>query len=188
MAGHDRQPAPAARARYHRDPLHPPDRSGHRRCSGRRRRRGARLPVLSVSLPVRVPLPLRVSVPPLSLLWTVQRPASRLGCRPLGVAPESIGPVCPGLGPTVSPMKTLDRRAAVVLAAVLVAGPVGAAGPYPPYPPNPTPPPPQSAYQSSYSPQNSYPPPRVIDPNPPPLSPMMRVIYAPFYITGLVLR
>jgi len=85
-------------------------------------------------------------------------------------------------------MKTLDRRAAVVLAAVLVAGPVGAAGPYPPYPPNPTPPPPQSAYQSAYSPQNSYPPPRVIDPNPPPLSPMMRVIYAPFYITGLVLR
>jgi hypothetical protein len=83
-------------------------------------------------------------------------------------------------------MKMLDRRTAVVLAAVLVAAPVGAAGPYPPYPPYP-PPPPQSAYQSSYPP-SAYPPPRVIDPNPPPLSPMMRAIYAPFYVTGLVLR
>ena len=86
-------------------------------------------------------------------------------------------------------MNMLDRRAAAVLAAVLVAAPVGAAGPYPPYPPYP-PPPPQSAYQSSYPSQypGSYPPQRVIDPNPPPLSPMMRAIYAPFYVTGLVLR
>src|SRR5262249_41858952 len=58
--------------------------------------------------------------------------------------------------------------------------------PPPPSPP-PPPPPPQSAYQSSYPP-SAYPPPRVIDPNPPPLSPMMRAIYAPFYVTGLVLR
>ena len=77
-------------------------------------------------------------------------------------------------------MNMFDRRAAVVLAAVLVAAPVGAAGPYPPYPPYPAPPPPEGPY--------AYPPPRVIDPNPPPLSPMMRAIYAPFYVTGLVLR
>ena len=74
-------------------------------------------------------------------------------------------------------MNMFDRRTAVVLAAVLVAAPVGAAGPYPPYP---APPPPEGSY--------AYPPPRVIDPNPPPLSPMMRAIYAPFYVTGLVLR
>jgi hypothetical protein len=76
-------------------------------------------------------------------------------------------------------MKMLDRRAAVVLAVVLLAATAGAAGPYPPYPAYPPSPPP---------PQTAYPPPRVIDPNPPPLSPMMRAIYAPFYVTGLVLR
>jgi hypothetical protein len=86
-------------------------------------------------------------------------------------------------------MNVFDRRnAAVVLAAVLVAAPVAATGPYPPYPPYPAPPPPQSSYQSSYQGPYPYPPPRVIDPNPPPLSPMMRAIYAPFYVTGLVLR
>ena len=85
-------------------------------------------------------------------------------------------------------MNVLNRHAAIVLAAVLVAAPVAAAGPYPPYP---APPPPQGSYQNSYQgpyPQGPYPPPRVIDPNPPPLSPMMRAIYAPFYVTGLVLR
>jgi len=49
--------------------------------------------------------------------------------------------------------------------------------PYPPYPP----PPPPPRYRR-------LPPPRVVDPNPPPLSPGMRVLYAPFYVTGLVLR
>ena len=53
-------------------------------------------------------------------------------------------------------MNVLNRHAAVVLAAVLVAAPVAAAGPYPPYPPYPAPPPPQSSYQSSY--QGPYPP------------------------------
>ena len=88
-------------------------------------------------------------------------------------------------------MSMLDRQAAVVLATLLVAAPVGAAGPYPPYSAYPAPPP-QSAYQSSYPSEYQYPypppPQRVIDPNPPPLSPMMRAIYAPFYVTGLVLR
>jgi hypothetical protein len=78
-------------------------------------------------------------------------------------------------------MSTLDRIAAVVLGVTMFAAPVRAAGPYPPYPPYPqSTPPPQSTYP--------YPPPRVVDPNPPPLSPAMRAIYAPFYITGLVLR
>ena len=86
-------------------------------------------------------------------------------------------------------MNMFDRRAAVALATVLVAAPVAAAGPYPPYPTYPAPQP-QSAYQNSYPSEYPYPPPppRVIDPNPPPLSPMMRAIYAPFYVTGLVLR
>jgi hypothetical protein len=46
-----------------------------------------------------------------------------------------------------------------------------------PYPPYPAPPPPQRVWQ-----------PPVVDPNPPPLSPAVRVIYAPFYAAGLVLR
>jgi hypothetical protein len=63
--------------------------------------------------------------------------------------------------------------AAVVIAIALCAGIAGAAGPYPPYPP-PTP--------------RYYPPPVVVDPTPPPLSPLMRTIYAPFYAAGLVVR
>jgi hypothetical protein len=77
-------------------------------------------------------------------------------------------------------MNMLDRiAAAIVLGLAILAAPAGAAGPYPPYPPYP---------QSAPPPQAAYPPPRVVDPNPPPLSPMMRAIYAPFYVTGLVLR
>jgi len=55
--------------------------------------------------------------------------------------------------------------------------------PAPPYPlppesrTAPTPPPPRRA-----------PVVRVVDPTPPPLSPAMRVIYAPFYVVGLVVR
>jgi hypothetical protein len=75
-------------------------------------------------------------------------------------------------------MNSLNRHSALALAIVLIAAPAGAAGPYPPYPPYP----PSSAAPSAY------PPPRVIDPNPPPLSPTMRAIYAPFYVTGLILR
>src|SRR5262245_12032903 len=110
------------RARHHRDPLHAHDGPAHRRCAGRRRHRSAGLPVSLSRLLVPVPLSLRVPVsgtPP--LLRAVQRPTSRLGCRPLGVAPEPIAPVCPRLGPTISPMNMFDLRAAVVLAAVLVA-------------------------------------------------------------------
>ncbi|HLK10025.1 MAG TPA: hypothetical protein VKW76_01450 [Candidatus Binatia bacterium] len=51
--------------------------------------------------------------------------------------------------------------------------------PAPPYPPYPQPPPPP--------PRRVYVPP-VVDPNPPPLSPVMRVVYAPFYAAGLVVR
>jgi len=77
-------------------------------------------------------------------------------------------------------MNSLNRHSALALAIVLVAAPAGAAGPYPPYPPYP----PSAAAPTP----SAYPPPRVIDPNPPPLSPTMRAIYAPFYVTGLILR
>jgi len=85
-------------------------------------------------------------------------------------------------------MITLDRIAvAVVLGLIAHVVPVAAAGPYPPYPPYPNPQY-QQYPQSSPPAQSTYPPPRAIDPNPPPLSPAMRAIYAPFYVTGLVLR
>jgi hypothetical protein len=69
-------------------------------------------------------------------------------------------------------MTTLRRS----LAIVLITASVGFAGPYPPYPPYPPPPP-----------RYSQPVP-VVDPTPPPLSPVMRAIYAPFYVAGLVIR
>lgn len=58
-------------------------------------------------------------------------------------------------------------------------GVIVVAGPAPPYPaPPPAYPPPPVYYYP--------PPPRV--PDPPPLSPVMRAVYAPFYAAGLVLR
>jgi hypothetical protein len=66
--------------------------------------------------------------------------------------------------------------AAVAIAIVLSVSIASAAGPYPPYPPYPPPPP------------RYYAPPIVIDPTPPPLSPLVRAIYAPFYAAGLVVR
>ena len=62
------------------------------------------------------------------------------------------------------------------LAAVIAIGATSAlaAGPYPPYPQSP--------------PRYYAPPPVVVDPNPPPLSPLMRGIYAPFYAAGLIVR
>jgi hypothetical protein len=66
--------------------------------------------------------------------------------------------------------------AALLVSALLAASPALAYRPYPPYPPYPAYPPPPA------------PPVRVVDPTPPPLSPAMRVIYAPFYAAGLVLR
>lgn len=55
----------------------------------------------------------------------------------------------------------------------------------PPAPDYPPPPPPQRQYPPP--PPRYYPPsPRVAEP--PPLSPVMRVLYAPFYVAGLVVR
>jgi hypothetical protein len=66
--------------------------------------------------------------------------------------------------------------AALLVSVLLAASPALAYRPYPPYPPYPAYPPPPP------------PPVRVVDPTPPPLSPAMRIIYAPFYAAGLVLR
>ena len=56
-----------------------------------------------------------------------------------------------------------------------------------PAPPYPLPPPPRSTVPPRPPPRR-VPVPRVVDPTPPPLSPMMRVVYAPFYVAGLVVR
>jgi hypothetical protein len=78
------------------------------------------------------------------------------------------------------------RRAsfAALLAALLIAAPALAGPPPPPPPPGyqvPAPPPPPVVYGPGY-----YPAP---PPNPPPPLPIaMRVIYAPFYAAGLILR
>jgi len=81
------------------------------------------------------------------------------------------------------------RAISIVLAAVLLAGPVFAQPqPAPPYPPYPPPPPPPRVYGP---PPRAYPPPYPPPPlvaAPPPLSPVTRVIYAPFYAAGLVIR
>jgi len=79
------------------------------------------------------------------------------------------------------------RRAsfAALLAALLIAGPALAGPPPPPPPPGyqvPAPLPPPVVYGPGYY----YPP---APPNPPPPLPIaMRVIYAPFYAAGLVIR
>src|SRR5437879_2250791 len=79
------------------------------------------------------------------------------------------------------------RSIAMMVLAVLLAAPgVGRAADSPPatpYPPYPPPPPVRPAPRPRYAPP---PPPRVAAP--PPLSPVMRVIYAPFYVAGLVVR
>jgi hypothetical protein len=79
----------------------------------------------------------------------------------------------------------MNTRLALALSIVLGAG-IAAAQPEPappyPLPPEsrstiPTPPPPRRPSVV-----------RAVDPTPPPLSPAMRVIYAPFYVAGLVIR
>jgi hypothetical protein len=64
--------------------------------------------------------------------------------------------------------------------------------PAPPYPPRPSAsspprrlPPPRYAYPPP--PPYAYPAPPIVAP-PPPLSPVMRALYAPFYVAGLVVR
>jgi len=79
-------------------------------------------------------------------------------------------------------MKPMTRAIAALAAVLLLDTVATAAEPYPPYPP---PPPPRSAPPP---PRYYYPPPRVVDPTPPPLSLTMRVVYAPFYVAGLVVR
>ena len=73
----------------------------------------------------------------------------------------------------------------VALASVLLAVTLGAAQP-PPAPPYPPAPPPRTAAPAP--PPRRYPPPAVVEAAPPPLSPAMRVVYAPFYVAGLVIR
>ena len=81
--------------------------------------------------------------------------------------------------------RPLRSIAAVTLAAFLVVtGAVRADGPpAPPYPAYPPPPPVRPAPVPRYVPP---PPPRIAPP--PPLSPVMRVVYAPFYVAGLIVR
>ena len=75
-------------------------------------------------------------------------------------------------------MKKRNLIVAVLAVALLASAPAFAQRayppPYPPYPPPYPPPPPRVV--------------RAIDPTPPPLSPVMRAIYAPFYAAGLVIR
>ena len=81
--------------------------------------------------------------------------------------------------------RPLRSIAAVTLATFLVVtGTVRADGPpAPPYPAYPPPPPVRPAPVPRYVPP---PPPRIAPP--PPLSPVMRVVYAPFYVAGLIVR
>ena len=81
--------------------------------------------------------------------------------------------------------RPLRSIAAVTLAAFLVVtGTVRADGPpAPPYPAYPPPPPVRPVPAPRYVPP---PPPRIAPP--PPLSPVMRVVYAPFYVAGLIVR
>jgi hypothetical protein len=76
------------------------------------------------------------------------------------------------------------RAVAAALAAALLAGPAGAGPPPPPDSDRPRPP----AYEP---PPVAVPPPpgAILVPEPPPPLPIgLRILYAPFYVTGLVLR
>jgi len=88
----------------------------------------------------------------------------------------------PGFPVTCSEHMTLRRTSAIGILAALLATPgvvlADSPPPYPPYPPPRTRPLP---------PRRAYPPPPVVEP-PPPLSPVTRVIYAPFYAAGLIVR
>jgi len=84
----------------------------------------------------------------------------------------------------MAPVSSWRKLAVSGLVLLVLAGSVVGAQPQPapPYPPPPRtapPPPPPPRY---------YPPPPLVEPAPPPLSPLVRVIYAPFYVAGLVVR
>ena len=80
------------------------------------------------------------------------------------------------------------RRSALAAAVLLLTTQLALATPQPapPYPPSP--PPPSSDGQQQVQAPVYRGPVRAVDPTPPPLSPVMRAIYAPFYVTGLVFR
>jgi hypothetical protein len=80
----------------------------------------------------------------------------------------------------------MTTRLAVVLSLTLGLG-IAAAQPEP-APPYPLPPPPRTTTVPTPPPPRRVPVVRVVDPTPPPLSPMMRAIYAPFYVAGLIVR
>jgi len=85
-------------------------------------------------------------------------------------------------------MMTMRRRSALAAVGLLFAAQIAVATPQPapPYPPSPPPP---NSDTSAPAPAPVYRgPARGVDPTPPPLSPAMRAIYAPFYVTGLVFR
>ena len=87
-----------------------------------------------------------------------------------------------------TPPTVMMTRLALVLVLVLSLG-VGVAAAQPePAPPYPLPPPPRTTTAQTPAPPRRVPVVRVVDPTPPPLSPVMRVIYAPFYVVGLVVR
>jgi len=71
----------------------------------------------------------------------------------------------------------------LALLALVPSGLLAQPQPAPPYPP----PPPPPVVRPVPPPPRYYPPPPRVAP-PPPLSPVMRVIYAPFYVAGLVVR
>ena len=92
---------------------------------------------------------------------------------------EQDGRMTSGSRRTSADVRNGRLRAIALLAALLALSsrPATAAEPGPPYPPYPPP------HMRGYRP----PPPRIVA-APPPLSPAMRVLYAPFYAAGLVLR
>ncbi len=84
----------------------------------------------------------------------------------------------------------MRRRSATAAVGLLLAGQLAVAAPQPapPYPPSP-PPPSSDGQTQAQAPVPVYRgPARAVDATPPPLSPVMRAIYAPFYVTGLVFR
>ena len=91
----------------------------------------------------------------------------------------------------MSRLKHGCRSAVIALAVLIAASGAALATSSPP----PEPPPPPGSYEAPLdypppapNPPPPYPLPAVGQPPPPPSSPVMRVIYAPFYAAGLVLH
>jgi len=100
----------------------------------------------------------------------------------------------------MGPMSRFQRVSYLVLIGVFLVAQVVTAAPPPPPPGEPPapppagtsayppPPPPPARYYAVVPAPPVYPVPVVVEPAPPPLPTVLRVIYAPFYATGLVLR